>query len=333
MFEFPFYSPGQSHASAIIIVVIIVLTALFIGLFISTFIPGLQDSFIPTTWPNPIFTAKTDGSGHADYSSPHPTRAISTAQTDGHVDPTSTEGKDPDEVEQTTSAAGGEEHEAGLLREMICVVASPSHEVFVSSASDASSRSSNKWVVTVVDAWGTVHRSFPTIKAESQCDAPGDISIGGRGPKWAIGNCYPPVTGLIVQYTKTKHDVPTIHPYLPINTYLGIAKDALYDRTVDLNFTPDYVYLLVTIKDDNGTDIRQFRMPKGLEMHQGYPGLVTVGRGGDLSVVDHWDIHVYGYNGTGHRPLSFGDGDRRTEIMDIFRTCTDSMIKCLFPHN
>ncbi|XP_035661674.1 uncharacterized protein LOC118405927 [Branchiostoma floridae] len=320
---------GQRHASAIIMGVAVAGLFVLTALFISTFIPGKQHSFTPTTWPNPTFTAQTDGSQLVDYTSPR------VDYTSHHVDytspnldytspqPTSTEGKEQGEVEETTSAVGGKKHEAGImLREQCSVVASPSKEVYMSGAS-------NRRVI-ILDPRGL--RSFSTIASETECEAidPDDISIGGRGRLWGIGNCYPSATGLIVRYTKKELDTSTLHPFLPTNTCLGILVEALGDRRVKVTFYSDY--LLVTVRHVSGTVVRKFRVRNGFRMQQGwgdgYPGLVTVGRGGNLSVADHWDIHVYAYNGTGHHLLRFGDGDI-TEIMAIFGMCIS---KCIFPH-
>eukprot|EP00058_Branchiostoma_floridae_P015363 XP_002600851.1 hypothetical protein BRAFLDRAFT_75856 [Branchiostoma floridae] len=234
-------------------------------------------------------------------------------------------GKGPDEVKQTKSAVGGKGHEAGMLPELCDVVVSPSNEVYMS---DASNR------VVVLGPRGLKLRSFPATASETECEtkAPEDayVSIGGRGHLWDIGNCNPPAAGLTVQYTKMTHDIRTLHPFLPVNTFLGIAADALVDRVVRSTFFSDY--LEVAVRTKNGTVVREFRMRKGFRMQQGwgdgYPGLVTVGRGGNLTVADHWALHVYAYNGTGHHLLSFEDGDI-TEIIAIFRMC---IIKCIFPH-
>eukprot|EP00058_Branchiostoma_floridae_P013078 XP_002598566.1 hypothetical protein BRAFLDRAFT_66957 [Branchiostoma floridae] len=326
---------GQRHASAIIMGVAVAGLFVLTALFISTFIPGKQDSFTPTAWPNPAFTAHTDESRHVDHTStPVDYTSSRVVYTSHHVDytspnlgytspqPTSTEGKEQGEVEETTSAVGGKKHEAGKLREQCSVVASPSKEVFMSGASNRR--------VMILDPRGL--RSFSTIASETGCEtiAPDDISFGGRGRLWGIGNCYPPAAGLIVRYTKKEPDTSTLHPFLPINTFLGILVEALGDRRVKVTFYSDY--LLITVRHESGTVVRKFRMRNDFRMQTGwgdrYPGLVTVGRGGNLSVADHWDIHVYAYNGSGHHLLSFGDGDM-TEIMTIFGMCIS---KCIFPH-
>ncbi|CAH1249259.1 UMOD [Branchiostoma lanceolatum] len=331
---------GQRNSCAMVPFVAVAGLLIFaIALIITKFIPKKQDSFMPTvssysslptassysftptTWPNPTFPSQTDGTRHVG--------TFTISQTDGTRDvdytspePTSTEEKHDKKVEHTTIISGGKGYEASMLNGQIGIVVSPSNEVFVTN------RDNRGWV-RVTNMSGVHLRNFPTIASENACKTTvlDGISFDGNGPLWAIDHedCYPSALGLFVRYTKTGHQITTNHTAIPSNNFFGIAMDVLHNHQVSTQSWPEDDYSVVKILDYSDTLVRMFKIEHGL----GYAGLVTVGRGGNPFVTDYWALHLYAYNETGHHLLSFGEGESLSEIMVM---CTDTMIKCLFPH-
>ncbi|CAH1249606.1 TRIM2 [Branchiostoma lanceolatum] len=175
----PMYAPnvaqpkdggGQRNVCVITTCVVVVGVILFVGLFVGTLIPGKQGSSTPTTWPDPTFTGKTtpqtDGSRHADYTSPQPT---------------GTQGGESEEIEQTKIVFGLDGHEAGDCSGQVGVVVSPGNEIFVGDALNMR--------VQVFSMKGVYLRSFPTITSDSECERvlPEGIFIDEKGHIWVEG--------------------------------------------------------------------------------------------------------------------------------------------------
>ncbi|KAI8487802.1 zinc ion binding [Branchiostoma belcheri] len=267
---------------------------------IGIFVPGnsKQDSLRATTWPDLTFTGKTtDQSRHVDNTSPQPT---------------STEGKETDELEvkQTTIVFVRMGHEPGTFNGREGVVVSPSNEIFISDGLNKR--------VQVFSTKGVHLRHFPTITSESDCRSilPKDISIDGKGHLWVIGDCRSSPSGRIVRYTETGHHITTLHPSLPNNTFFGIAVDALRSHVVVTEAWFDYS--VVKVLHFSGAVVREFRVQQGSD----HVGAVTVGQNGNIFVTDHWsEVHVHVYSETGHYLFKFGDEEKLTEVTGI---CTDS---------
>ncbi|KAI8500377.1 zinc ion binding [Branchiostoma belcheri] len=268
-----------------VIVAILVISVALIG----TFIPGnlKQDSFGATTGPDLTFTDQTDGIRHVDYTSPQPT---------------STEGKETDEVEKTTIVFGG----TGEGN----VAVSPSNEIFVCENSDAR--------VQVFSMKGVYLRQFPTITSDKECEliVPKGITIDGNGYLWVLGDCSLSASGRIVRYTKTGHHITTLYPTQTSNSFYAIAVDALRSHVVVTEAWSDYSD--VKVLHLNGTAVRKFRVQQGLE----HAGAVAVGQNGNIFMTDYWaNVYVYVYNETGHYLFKFGGYERLKEVTGI---CTDS---------
>ncbi|XP_019617908.1 PREDICTED: uncharacterized protein LOC109465203 [Branchiostoma belcheri] len=281
--------------------VILMISVALIGIFV----PGnsKQDSLRATTWPDLTFTGKTtDQSRHVDNTSPQPT---------------STEGKETDELEvkQTTIVFVRMGHEPGTFNGREGVVVSPSNEIFISDGLNKR--------VQVFSMKGVHLRQFPTITSESDCRSilPKDISIDGKGHLWVIGDCRPSPSGRIVRYTETGHHITTLHPSLPNNTFFGIAVDALRSHVVVTEAWLDYS--VVKVLHFSGAVVREFRVQQGSD----HVEAVTVGQNGNIFVTDHWsEVHVHVYSETGRYLFRFGDEEKLTEVTGIRTDSSDNVL-------
>eukprot|EP00058_Branchiostoma_floridae_P011724 XP_002597212.1 hypothetical protein BRAFLDRAFT_66339 [Branchiostoma floridae] len=272
-------------------VVVVVLT-LLTALITATFMSGENASYMGTTWTEPTYTGNTtdDVPRNVDYT---------TSPQSG------TEENANKELKQKRIVFGGEGDELGQFDQPYAVVVSPSNEIFVA---DYYNRR-----VQVFSMTGVYLRHFPTIVSgeDSVTMEPEDISIDGEGHLWVVGvEEYEDLslTGFIVRYTKVGHLLATLHPTFSNNSFCGIAVDSPRNLVVVTEFWDEYGE--VKILNFNGSVVRKFRTEQGPE----YPGLVAVGREGNLFVSDHWgETRVFVYNSTGHYLSSFG-GEKIGEL-------------------
>ncbi|XP_066289162.1 uncharacterized protein [Branchiostoma lanceolatum] len=273
--------------------------AVLTALIIATVFPAKKDSHTQTTFTDPSFTSKTtdDVIQHVDYtSSPQ----------------TSTEENENHELKQRTIYLHGEDEDPA---EPAAVVVSPSNEIFVADTFDRR--------VLVFSMTGVYLRHFPTIVPgeDSGTMEPEYISIDGEGHLWVAGDKVDSSGALIGRFTSMGDHLTTLHPSLPSNAFCGMAADTARNHVVVTELWEDHgeVKLLYF----NGTVVRRFRMQQG----SGYPGLVAVGRDGDLFVSDYKkDSRMYAYNATGHYLFRFGGhatDDHQT--MRVGGICTDRL--------
>ncbi|CAH1270773.1 TRIM3 [Branchiostoma lanceolatum] len=281
--------------AAVAVAALTVLTALIIA----TVFPAKKDSHTQTTFTDPSFTSKTtdDVIQHVDYtSSPQ----------------TSTEENENHELKQRTIYLHGENEDPP---EPAAVVVSPSNEIFVADTFDRR--------VLVFSMAGVYLRHFPTIVPgeDSGTIEPEYISIDGEGHLWVAGDKVDSSGALIGRYTSMGDHLTTLHPSLPSNAFCGMAVDTARNHVVLTELWEDYgeVKLLYF----NGTVVRRFRMQQG----SGYPGLVALGREGNLFVSDcKTQKRVYAYNATGHYLFRFdGHATHDDQAMLVGGICTDRM--------
>ncbi|CAH1270453.1 TRIM3 [Branchiostoma lanceolatum] len=288
--------------TALVVVVLTVLT----GLIIAKYIPGKQGSSIQKTWTDPTFTSKTtnDVTQHVEdlcTSSPPP-----------YI-----EEKEIKDLKQTRIVFGEEGDEAGQLSGPYAVVVSPSSEIFVA---DTYNRR-----VQVFSMTGGYLRHFPAVVSRDEVDTiePEDISIDGEGHLWVFGGIDAYMAGFVVRYTKMGHHLATLRATFTNNSFCGIAVDTIRKLVVVTEYWDKYGE--VKLLHFNGTVVRKFRTKQG-PVH---PGLVAVGREGNLFVNDYWgDTSVYVYNNTGHYLFSFGGdkiGEVQPEIEDGSRVVADGI--------
>eukprot|EP00058_Branchiostoma_floridae_P013077 XP_002598565.1 hypothetical protein BRAFLDRAFT_66956 [Branchiostoma floridae] len=321
----PMAGRGQTNINVLVLGVAVAVLIIAIAFFLGAG-TGKQDSFTQTALPDPTFTAQTDGSQHVNYTSPHVdyTSPHVNYTSPPHVDytspqvnytspivdytspqPTSTiEGKETEEVKQTTIVFGGKGQEPGMFDELGGVVVSPSNEIFVADAKG----------VQVFSMKGVYLRRFPITTPEYKCEtiAPEDVSIDGKGHLWVIGVCFQTLVKRIVRYTETGHHITTLHP--PGHIFHSMAVDSFRSRVVVVErfITSSFLSVL----QFNGTVVHTFRMGPGVA----YGGLVTVGRTETFFVSDRRVNHIYAFNENGHCLFRFG-GDLLRKITGM---CTDS---------
>ncbi|XP_019636847.1 PREDICTED: uncharacterized protein LOC109479337 [Branchiostoma belcheri] len=261
-------------AGVITTCVVVATLAVLAALLLATFMTGEQ------TWADRSVTGKPtqDVTQYADR-------------------PTSPQTKDDEneDLKQTRIVFGGEGEEPGQFSYPSAVIVSPSNELFVA---DFHNRR-----VQVFSMRGVYLRHFSAVVGEGfGTIEPEDIAIDGEGHLWVYGNTDDLLdTGYIIRYTKTGHRLTTLHPTFANNSFCGVAVDSRRRLVVATEFWADYGE--VKLLHFNGSVLRRFRV----QHSSGYPGLVAVGREGNLFVCDHWgDTRVHVYNNTGHYLFSFG---------------------------
>ncbi|KAI8485845.1 zinc ion binding [Branchiostoma belcheri] len=184
------------------------------------------------------------------------------------------------------------------------VAVSPCNEIFIA---DTYNRQ-----VQVFSMKGISLRHFPTVISgeNSETLKPDDISIDGEGHVWVVGNA-DRMPGFIVRYTKMGSHLTTLRATFSNNSFSGMTVDTLRNLVVATEYWWDYGE--VKLLHFNGTVVHKFRVQQG----SGYPGVVAVGRDGNLFVSDSFgDARVHVYN-TGQYLFSFGDdniGEGQAEI-------------------
>ncbi|CAH1261591.1 TRIM71 [Branchiostoma lanceolatum] len=230
-----------------------------------------------------------------------------------------------EDFEQATIVFGGSGEEPGKFSEPSAVVVSPGNEIFVA---DTSNRR-----VQVFNMKGVYLRHFPAAVFDAEPDTTGKvrfnlleikldtmeptgISIDGEGHVWVVGETVISGSGSVIcRYTKMGDHLTTLRPSLPNNTICGIAVDTARNHVVVTELWEDYGEVQLFSLD--GTVVRKFRMQQGSRS----PGLVAVGREGNLFVADFWNDHrLYAYNNTCHYLFSFDDD----EDIRAGAICTDS---------
>ncbi|KAI8502620.1 zinc ion binding [Branchiostoma belcheri] len=177
------------------------------------------------------------------------------------------------------------------------VAVSPCNEIFLA---DTFNRQ-----VQVFSMKGVSLRSFPTVTSgeNSETLKPHDISIDGEGHVWVVGNAYR-MSGFIVRYTKLGSHLTTLRATFSNNSLSGMTVDTLRNLVVATEHW--WGYREVKLLHFNGTVEHKFRVQQG----SGYPGVVAVGREGNLFVSDDYgDARVHVYNNRSQYLYSFGGDD------------------------
>ncbi|KAI8496921.1 zinc ion binding [Branchiostoma belcheri] len=177
------------------------------------------------------------------------------------------------------------------------VAVSPCNEIFIA---DTFNRQ-----VQVFSMKGVSLRSFPTVTSGENSEAiePDDISIDGEGHVWVVGNAYR-MSGFIVRYTKLGSHLTTLRATFSNNSLSGMTVDTLRNLVVATEHW--WGYREVKLLHFNGTVEHKFRVQQG----SGYPGVVAVGREGNLFVSDSMgDARVHVYNNRSQYLYSFGGHD------------------------
>ncbi|XP_019614343.1 PREDICTED: uncharacterized protein LOC109462253 [Branchiostoma belcheri] len=196
------------------------------------------------------------------------------------------------------------------------VAVSPGNKIFVA---DTYNRQ-----VQVFSNKGISLRHFPTVISgeNSETMEPKDISIDGEGHVWVVGNA-DRMSGFIVRYTKLGSLLTTLRATFSNNSFSGMTVDTLRNLVVATEYW--WGYGEVKLLHFNGTVEHKFRVQQG----SGYPGVVAVGREGNLFVSDSiGDARVHVYNNRSQYLYSFGghDIDEETdenEADEVMGICTD----------
>ncbi|KAI8502621.1 zinc ion binding [Branchiostoma belcheri] len=258
--------------------------AVITALIISIYVPAKQDSYMQTTWVNPTFEVKTstDVIQYINYTSPP------------QPDIKENENKD---LQQKTIIFQLKCEESSDCSGVNSVAVSPCNEIFLA---DTFNRQ-----VQVFSMKGVSLRSFPTVTSGENSEAiePDDISIDGEGHVWVVGNAYR-MSGFIVRYTKLGSHLTTLRATFSNNSLSGMTVDTLRNLVVATEHW--WGYREVKLLHFNGTVEHKFRVQQG----SGYPGVVAVGREGNLFVSDSMgDARVHVYNNRSQYLYSFGGDD------------------------
>ncbi|XP_019640433.1 PREDICTED: brain tumor protein-like, partial [Branchiostoma belcheri] len=204
--------------------------------------------------------------------------------------------------------------ESSDCSEVSSVAVSPCNEIFLA---DTYNRQ-----VQVFSMKGVYLRRFPTVTSgeNSETLKPHDISIDGEGHVWVVGNA-DRMSGFIVRYTKLGSHLTTLRATFSNNSFSGMTVDTLRNLVVATEYW--WGYGEVKLLHFNGTVEHKFRVQQG----SGYPGLVAVGREGNLFVSDSMgDARVHVYNNRSQYLYSFGCDDideGQAEIDEVMGICTD----------
>ncbi|KAI8502625.1 zinc ion binding [Branchiostoma belcheri] len=187
--------------------------------------------------------------------------------------------------------------ESSDCSEVSSVAVSPCNEIFIA---DTYNRQ-----VQVFSMTGVYLRRFPTVTSgeNSETLKPHDISIDGEGHVWVVGNA-DRMSGFIVRYTKLGSHLITLRATFSNNSFSGMTVDTPRNLVVATEYW--WGYGEVKLLHFNGTVEHKFRVQQG----SGYPGLVAVGREGNLFVSDIMgDARVHVYNNRSQYLYSFGCDD------------------------
>ncbi|XP_019614344.1 PREDICTED: uncharacterized protein LOC109462254 [Branchiostoma belcheri] len=206
--------------------------------------------------------------------------------------------------------------ESSDCSEVSSVAVSPCNEIFLA---DTYNRQ-----VQVFSMKGVYLRRFPTVTSgeNSETLKPHDISIDGTGHVWVVGNA-DRMSGFIVRYTKLGSHLITLRATFSNNSFSGMTVDTLRNLVVATEYW--WGYGEVKLLHFNGTVEHKFRVQQG----SGYPGLVALGREGNMFVSDSMgDARVHVYNNRSQYLYSFGcdDIDEETddnEADEVMGICTD----------
>ncbi|XP_019614342.1 PREDICTED: uncharacterized protein LOC109462252 [Branchiostoma belcheri] len=204
--------------------------------------------------------------------------------------------------------------ESSDCSEVSSVAVSPCNEIFLA---DTYNRQ-----VQVFSMTGVYLRRFPTVTSgeNSETLKPHDISIDGEGHVWVVGNA-DRMSGFIVRYTKLGSHLTTLRATFSNNSFSGMTVDTPRNLVVATEYW--WGYGEVKLLHFNGTVEHKFRVQQG----SGYPGLVALGREGNMFVSDSMgDARVHVYNNRSQYLYSFGCDDideGQAEIDEVTGICTD----------
>ncbi|KAI8502626.1 zinc ion binding [Branchiostoma belcheri] len=264
---------------------IVATLAVITALIISIYVPAKQGSYMQTTtWMNTSFEVKT------------PTNVIQYTNYTSPPQPDIKENENKD-LQQKTIVFRLNCEEFSDCSGVEAVAVSPGNEIFVA---DTYNRQ-----VQVFSMKGVSLRHFPTVTSgeNSETMEPDDISIDGQGHVWVVGNA-DRMSGFIVRYTKLGSLLITLRATFSNNSYSGMTVDTLRNLVVATEHW--WGYGEVKLLHFNGTVEHKFRVQQG----SGYPGVVAVGREGNLFVSDSiGDARVHVYNNRSQYLYSFGGHD------------------------
>ncbi|KAI8482837.1 zinc ion binding [Branchiostoma belcheri] len=292
---------SQSCLVGVIFKGLVVATLAVLTALISIYVPAKQDGTAQATKYASIFDGRSAGRESAGRCAGLPSGECGTSSgrvryvlRESAVRPAGECDNENKDLQQKTIVFRLKCEESSDCSGVKIVAVSPCNEIFIA---DTYNRQ-----VQVFSMKGVSLRSFPTVISgeNSETMEPDDISIDGEGHVWVVGNA-DRMPGFIVRYTKMGSHLTTLRATFSNNSFSGMTVDTLRNLVVATEYWWDYGE--VKLLHFNGTVVHKFRVQQG----SGYPGVVAVGREGNLFVSDSFgDARVNVYN-TGQYLFSFGD--------------------------